>query len=95
MSHTYDTVMCLDCCAMNQVQGIVVLDRFVKDGSSVISKRLMYIMNLFINTGSIPDDLKMARVIPLHKKKCKTDAGNYRSISVLSAKCLKKLFSIN
>ena len=34
--------------------------RFVQDDSSVISKLLAHIINLSINTGSIPDDLKMA-----------------------------------
>ena len=57
--------------------------RFFKDGSSVISKLLTHIINVSINTGTIPDDLKMTWVVQLHKK-CKTDAGNYRPISVLN-----------
>ena len=50
----------------------------------IISKPLTHIVNISIQTGNIPDDLKMARVIPLYKKKSKTDAGNYRPVSVLS-----------
>ena len=42
--------------------------KYLKDGSSVISKLLTHIINLSITTGSIPDDLKMARIVPLYKK---------------------------
>ena len=58
--------------------------KYLKDGSSVISKLLTHIINLSIPTGSIPDDLKMARIVPLYKKNSKTHVGNYRPISVLS-----------
>ena len=58
--------------------------RFIKDGSSVIAKPLTHIVNLSITTGNIPDDLKAARVVPLYKKKGKTNVENYRPISVLS-----------
>ena len=46
--------------------------KYLKDGSSVISKLLTHIINLSITTGSIPDYLKMARIIPLYKKNSKT-----------------------
>ena len=65
--------------------------RFVKDGSSIISKPLTHIVNISIQTGNIPDDLKMARIVPLVKKKNKADAGNYRLLSVLSNIYFKKL----
>jgi len=45
---------------------------------------LILLIYIYIQTGNIPDDLKMARVVPIHKKNIKTDAGNYRPISVLS-----------
>ena len=38
--------------------------RFGKDGSSVISKLLTHIINEYINTGGIPDDLKMVKLNP-------------------------------
>ena len=31
-----------------------------------------------------PDDLKLARVVPLYKKSDKTDVSNYRPVSILS-----------
>ena len=49
--------------------------KYLKDGSSVISKLLTHIINLSITTGSIPDDLKMARIVPLYKKNSKTHVG--------------------
>ena len=42
--------------------------RLIKHGSSVIAKRLTHIVNLSITTANIPDDLKVARVVPLYKK---------------------------
>ena len=57
--------------------------RFIKDGSSVIAKPLTHIVN-FISTGNIPDGLKVARVVPLYKKKSNTNVENYRPMSVLS-----------
>ena len=49
---------------------------FVKDGSKCIAYPLAHIFNLSLN-------LKSARVTPLHKKNSKTEAGNYRPVSVL------------
>ena len=57
--------------------------RLIKDGS-VIAKPLTHIINLSITTGIIPGDLKVARVVPLYKKKSKTNGENYIPISVLS-----------
>ena len=64
--------------------------RFIKDGSSVIAKHITHFVNLSITTGIIPDDLKVARVVPLYKKKTKTNVENYRPISVLSI--ISKIF---
>ena len=58
--------------------------RLITDGSSVIAKHLIHIVNLFITTGNIPDGLKVARVVPLYKKKSETNVENYRPMSVLS-----------
>ena len=41
-------------------------------------------MNLSILTSTFPEDMKIAKVTPLYKKKDKTDVSNYRPISVLS-----------
>ena len=42
--------------------------RFIKDGARVIAPMITHIVNMSIRQGIIPDDLKRARVIPIHKK---------------------------
>ena len=58
--------------------------RFLKDGARILYQPLNYIINLSLMSSTFPDDMKIAKVTPLHKKKDKTDVGNYRPISVLS-----------
>ena len=58
--------------------------RFLKDGASVISSPLAHIINLSLHLDCVPDEIKTARVIPLYKKKSKTDPGNYRPVSILT-----------
>lgn len=58
--------------------------RFVLDSASIIASPLSHIINLSIIQGSVPDDLKLARVVPLYKKNDKTEVGNYRPVSILS-----------
>jgi hypothetical protein len=66
--------------------------RFLKDGANILTTPIAHIVNLSIRTGSVPDDLKVARVTPLYKKKSKVEVGNYRPVSVLStvSKILEK-----
>ena len=45
---------------------------------------LSKLVNICFETGSFPDNLKTAKVIPLHKKDSKLDHINYRPISLLS-----------
>ena len=67
--------------------------KFIKDGCNEIAKPLTHIINMSISSGDIPADLKIARVVPLHKKNSRTDVGNYRPVSVLSvvSKVIEKL----
>ena len=43
--------------------------------------------------GTVPDDMKSSKVIPLLKKGVRSDPGNYRPISILSvtSKILEKV----
>ena len=61
---------------------------------NVISKPLAHIINSSFTTGSVPDQLKISRVIPLFKTGDKSNFSNYRPISILPAfsKILEKAF---
>ena len=61
--------------------GIVV--KLVKDASKEILKPLCSLINLSFSKGIFPDDLKIARVLPIYKKGNPEDMGNYRPISIL------------
>jgi hypothetical protein len=64
--------------------------RFIVDSASLIAKPIAHIINLSLIQGSVPDDLKSARVVPLYKKNDKTEVGNYRPVSILSV--ISKVF---
>ena len=49
-----------------------------------ISEHLSIIFNLSFATGIFPEKLKVAKVIPIHKKDSKLECSNYRPISLLS-----------
>ena len=55
----------------------------VKESSNCISEPLTYSINLSINSGVVPDQMKLARVVPLFKSDDKRLFSNYRPVSVL------------
>ena len=44
---------------------------------------LLFIINLSLRTGKFPEQLKTAKLIPLHKGGCKKEIQNWRLISIL------------
>ena len=56
---------------------------FLRDGAETISNAITHIINLSIETGIVPDQLKYAKVKPLYKKNSRLDVGNYRPVSIL------------
>ena len=66
---------------------------FLKLGVDYVSRPILHIVNLSIKHCKVPDKLKIAKVIPVHKKKDKDLPGNYRPISLLSSinKILEKV----
>ena len=58
--------------------------KYIKTAVDVISQILTKIYNQFIITGSFPDLLIVAEVIPLHKAGPKNICSNYHPISPLS-----------
>ena len=67
--------------------------RFIIDSADIICKPLCHIVNLSVQSGEFPCDIKKAKITPIYKKKAKTEAGNYRPVSVLStiSKIIEKI----
>ena len=57
--------------------------RFLKDGAASLKDHLTHIINLSISSNTVPNEFKLARVRPLFKKNSRSEAGNYRPISIL------------
>jgi hypothetical protein len=57
--------------------------RLLKDGRNALAKPLTVLMNRSLAEGTIPSEWKHAMVTPVYKSGSKTDAANYRPISVL------------
>ena len=65
----------------------------LKQLSESCSVPLAMIINMSLEQGIVPDAMKLARVIPIHKSKSKQEFNNYRPISLLSSisKVLEKV----
>ena len=70
-----------------------VSSNFVKQIITSIINTLHYIFNLSLNSGVVPIQFKIAKVIPIFKARDRTSMDNYRPISLLStfSKILEKL----
>ena len=68
----------------------VCLSKLLK---TCLSKPLEIIYNHSFNSGYVPDQFKLAKLIPVHKRDSVTSMENYRPISLLSVfnKILEKL----
>jgi len=58
---------------------------------------IVHIINYSIVNGIVPDELKMAKIVPIYKSGDKTDFLNYRSISLVGiiAQILEKIIKTN
>ena len=56
----------------------------LKTLKSVLSVPLQLLCNCSFSTGMVPDQFKVARVVPIHKKGSSCLVSNYRPISLLS-----------
>lgn len=67
----------------------------IKTVINSIADPLVHICNLSFKTGSFPCQMKIAKVIPIHKEGDKHLCTNYRPVSLLSqfSKILERLFS--
>ena len=57
--------------------------RVLKEGAQVLAKPLAILFNKIYETKEIPEQWKISKIIPLHKKGKKEDVSNYRPISNL------------
>ena len=67
--------------------------KIVKEVAQNILVPLTHIMNLSLANGIVPDEMKIAKVIPLHKAGEKSEFNYYRPISLLQifSKILERL----
>ena len=70
--------------------------KFLKYSTQVISPYISELFNLCVEQGEFPNVLKIAEVVPIHKKGDPNQCTNYRPISLLSPfnKILEKLIYI-
>ena len=64
--------------------------RILKETSDVIAPILRVIFQLSLDTGNVPDNWKIANVVPVYKKGDRAKPSNYRPISPTCITC--KLF---
>ena len=60
-----------------------ITTKVVKCVTNLIVNKLTDCINVHLASGTFPDQLKVAKVTPIHKSGVKTDPNNYRPISVL------------
>jgi len=83
--------LCLSSLSTNKASGLdLISSRFLRVSANVISGVITHIINLSLKQGIFPSDMKKARAVPLYKKNSRTDVGNYRPVSILTA--ISKMF---
>ena len=67
--------------------------RFLKDAADLIAPFIAHVINLLLEQGTVPDDMKHSKFIPFFKKGDRSDLGNYRPAAILSvaSKVLEKV----
>ena len=80
-----DTESLINCIKPNKaISPNSIPTKILKEFKTELSEPLSDMINVSFNKGIFPDFLKVANVIPIHKKGEKLDPNNYRLISLLS-----------
>ena len=93
--------MYLSCCTREEICKIIMclknsgaeadlIVKMLKLGKNYFATFICDLINMYINEGTYPDVLKIAKVIPVHKSGTKMSIENYRPISILGN--LNKIF---
>lgn len=65
----------------------MITNTFMKETDKEIAEPLTILFQCSLDKGEIPEEWKMAKVVPLFKKGGKGVAGNYRPVSLTSSVC--------
>jgi len=57
--------------------------KFLKEISPIIAKPVCFIINLSLESCQIPNEWKLAKIVPIHKSGNISEANNFRPISIL------------
>jgi len=71
-------------CGIDDIDQRVIINTI-----DIISEPLAHIFNTSLTTGSVPNELKIGQIIPIHKSSDKEQFTNYRPISILP--CISKI----
>ena len=58
--------------------------RFIKDGAEFLKTPITLLINMSITTGTVPEEMKSARVRPIFKNNNPLEVCHYRPVSILS-----------
>ena len=82
-----DSTIILDLLSKTNISKAAGIDKlsgtFIKDGTESIANHFTKIINFLIESSFSPDLCKIAKLIALFKKGFRTEAKNYRPISLL------------
>ncbi len=90
-TETYDAILQLKAKSSTDFEGLS--SKFIKKIAAVISEPLFYLFKMSFQTGTVPTQLKVAKIIPLLKSGDQTLVDNYRPIALVStfSKILEKI----
>ncbi|MBW6351215.1 reverse transcriptase family protein, partial [Pseudomonas aeruginosa] len=83
-----EVLNCLDKLKVNKMPGPdTISPRVLKEAKDELSKPLTLLFNKSLQSGTMPDQWKLANVTPIFKKGSKSLPSNYRPISLTSVVC--------